>query len=205
MNDKQIIALDVDGILLDLHTPWLARYNRDYNDSLRVEQVTDWSIHKFVKPECGKKIYAYLDDDNPFNDIYKVVNPIAGALQFVKTCRDIGDVIFVTCPTEKSMGARYHCLKRHGFFNGTDDPQAQYIECKRKELIKADFLVDDCYDNCKSFGRNSIMFIRPWNAKLAHTNYDISSAVTYADVITTIENEMVISKSNSYHYAPCRV
>jgi 5'-nucleotidase len=200
MNDKPIIALDVDGVLLDLHTPWLARYNRDYNDSLSVEQVTDWSIHKFVKPECGKRIYDYLDDE-----IYNLVHPIPGALEFALSCREIGDVIFVTCPTETSMGARYHCLKRRGFFNGIDDPQAQYIECKRKGLIKADFLVDDCYDNCKNFGRNSIMLIRPWNAKLAHANYDISSAVTYADVIKTIENEIVISQLASRYYAPCRV
>lgn len=55
------IALDVDGVLLDIDTPWREKYNRLYGDNVV------WDIHTLVKPECGLKYYdlrtPYLYDE----------------------------------------------------------------------------------------------------------------------------------------------
>ncbi|MCJ7984909.1 hypothetical protein MUB16_14170 [Priestia sp. OVL9] len=42
-------------------TDWHNQYNKDYCDSLSVEKLKCWESEKYVKPECGTKIYDYLD------------------------------------------------------------------------------------------------------------------------------------------------
>lgn len=59
MNNK-IFAVDVDDVCLDLNSVWLEDYNQVYNDNLKTEDITDWIITKFVKPECGNKIFDLL-------------------------------------------------------------------------------------------------------------------------------------------------
>jgi len=71
-----IIAVDVDGVIVDLVTPWLRRYNLDYNDDLTPESIQDWEVDKFVKIECGERIYKYIE--NP--DIYYEALPIKDSL-----------------------------------------------------------------------------------------------------------------------------
>ena len=60
MKAPKILAFDIDGVLADLHTAWLDEYNKDFDDNLTISYITQWEMDKFVKPECGKKIFNYL-------------------------------------------------------------------------------------------------------------------------------------------------
>jgi len=54
-----VIAVDVDDTVADLVTPWLARYNRDFDDTLEKESITSWDIARgFQQENAGRK------DDN---------------------------------------------------------------------------------------------------------------------------------------------
>ena len=53
------IILDVDDVVLNLVPNWLKLYNRDFNDNLTKEQITEWNITKFIKPEAKYSIYQY--------------------------------------------------------------------------------------------------------------------------------------------------
>ena len=57
------ILVDIDSTIADMMPVWLEMYNNDYGDRLEPEDITGWSIHTFVKHECGKKIYSYLSRD----------------------------------------------------------------------------------------------------------------------------------------------
>src|SRR5512137_1810696 len=90
------IAMDVDDVCAMLSETWVAKYNKDWNDNLKVNEITEWAIEKFVKPECGKRIFSYLD--NP--KLYDSVQPVEGARKGIKALRSMGyRVVFVTsCP-----------------------------------------------------------------------------------------------------------
>jgi 5'(3')-deoxyribonucleotidase len=54
------IAIDLDDTLSLLGIDWIKAYNDMYGDTLQHEDITDWAIDTFVKPECGKAIYDLL-------------------------------------------------------------------------------------------------------------------------------------------------
>lgn len=152
----KIIAIDVDGVVAALETAWLSRYNRDYNDTMTKEDWTDWDVHKLVKPECGIKIYEYIEDPT----IYDEVPPIEGALDGINWFRQAYfRVIYVTNSTLGASGAKYNWLQKYNFIDRLDD----YIECKDKFLIRADFIVDDMPKNCWDFSGKAILYNQPWN------------------------------------------
>lgn len=148
------ILFDVDGVLADLHTAWLKRYNLEYNDKLVVNDMTQWDIECLVKPECGTKIFDFLD-----YTIYEEVKPFRGALTAVRYARQWSRVVFVTTPCNNHGGAKLVWLNKHGF----EVDKKDYIECHDKSLIRGDVLIDDCPENLLNFVGLAILFDRPWN------------------------------------------
>ena len=157
------IIVDVDGLLADLHTEWMVnRYNKDYDDDLRVCDITQWGLHNLVKPECGKKIYSYLEDPT----IYDNTLPIPGALEGVNALRNADNVImFVTTVVPGHAGRKKVWLKDHGFLC----PKDVYIESANKGEYKAYAMIDDHEGNFKGFLGIKVLFTRPWNKSIEHS------------------------------------
>lgn len=155
---KKIVAVDVDGVVANNHIEWVRLYNRDYNDNLISSEITSWGIHAFVKPECGLKIYDYLEDPT----LYDNVTPIEGALDGVNKLCQSYRVVYVTSSTPGASGAKYNWLKRYNFIEKIDD----YVECRDKSLILADYLIDDYIENVKAFHGLSYLFTQAWNKEL---------------------------------------
>jgi 5'(3')-deoxyribonucleotidase len=167
MNNK-IIALDIDNTILDLTTTWLSKYNRDYNDKLTIENITSWDTHLFVKPECGKKIYNYIQTP----EVFLESKPIDGALNGVLWLRKNGfRVIFVTATN--IGGSKETWLKENGFWESEND----FYQAYDKSLIRANVLLDDKFQNVQNFKHGqAYLFTRPWNIK-----YDYKDRVSDFD------------------------
>jgi 5'(3')-deoxyribonucleotidase len=161
--NKKIIAIDIDGVSGDLISEWIInRYNNDWNDSLKYEDIKDWGVHQFVKPECGLKIYDYLQDPS----LYDNVLPISGAINGVFYLKTLGyRVIFVTHSTLGHAGRKFKWLLQHGFIEAEDD----YCEAKDKSLILANYMIDDYIANVNSFKGQAILFTQPYNKRFLFT------------------------------------
>lgn len=161
--EQRIIFVDVDDVCAKLAPIWLGLYNKDYNDNLTEEDITDWGIDKLVKPECGIKIYTYLKDPA----IYDPVLPTVGALEGVNKLREMNyRVLFATaCPVEVA-GRKFHWLRQYGFIKKERD----YIEIRDKSLLKGHFMIDDSYDNCQGFTGVGYLMKAPWNIKYDWNN-----------------------------------
>ena len=164
---KPILALDVDGTTGGLHPEWLQRYNRDYNDTMTVSQIKAWEIHKFVKPECGKHIYDYLQDPS----LYDNVKPIDGAVEYVDCLRPMYEIMHVTHATTGHKGRKLRWLMEHKLIM----PGERYLEQENKSLVPADFLVDDYDKNVRDFRGNGnkgvgILFGQEWNKEFIELN-----------------------------------
>lgn len=147
-------AFDVDEVLAQIMPEWLSRYNRDYQDNLQVDQITDWDITKFTKP--GSHIYRYLDDP----DFYDSIAPGPATAKILTAIRGLGHrAILVTSATPGSMGQKYKWAMRHGLIQSTKD----YVETGDKSLICADVLLDDYPGNLINFKGRGVLFDQPWN------------------------------------------
>jgi 5'(3')-deoxyribonucleotidase len=148
------ILVDVDGVLADIHTPWLGMYNADWHDHLRLCDITRWEMHELVKPECGKKIYDYLARP----DFYRRASVIPCALEGVKELRRFGEVVFVT---SGFFETKLEWLSRNGFIGADWRFSKDVVMCQDKSMVIGDVLVDDRPVNLKGF--TGILFDQPWN------------------------------------------
>jgi 5'-nucleotidase len=151
-----VVAVDVDDVIADSVPELLRRYNADYNDSLKPEDITAWDLTKFVKPECGTEIYKYFDEP----DFYSRVFPIDGAVRGVTLLQMNHRVVFVTAPLAGSS-AKKRWLEKLGLLNN----DRNYVESKDKSLIFADVLIDDGIHNLMGFRGDRIIYNQPWNAE----------------------------------------
>lgn len=156
--DNLSIAVDIDEVCANLIGEWIRLYNNDYNDNLKESDITDWDISKFVKPECGKKIYSYIK----MRSIYDNVYPINGAKEGIKKLKNLGYRTFYATSTPiETAGVKYAWLKKNGF----EVSQEDYMEVGDKSLIHASYLIDDRFENISKFKGKGILFNSPWNKK----------------------------------------
>jgi 5'-nucleotidase len=157
------VLVDVDSVVCDLHAEWLRRYNADYNDSLTNEDIKEWSLLPFVKPECGDRIYDYLEED-----LYGLTTPvIKGAQEGLERLRRAGDYItFVTsCVSPGMFDPKVEWLRREGMLYRGDGFVA-VLKGTSKLVVNGDVLIDDYSDTVREFvnvGRIAVLFTQPWN------------------------------------------
>lgn len=173
---KYTIYIDIDDVCANLMEQWLARYNQDYDDNLTAEQIVDWDTSKFVKPECGTKIFDYLSDRTLYDD----VKPATGALEGVKVLREEGHrVIFLTAFVPKMSGRKFEWLETNGFA----PEKHNYVESYDKSIFIGDFLFDDRYENVRDFKGLGVLKRRPWNSKFSY----IPSVNNWSEFLNTVK------------------
>ena len=153
------ILCDIDDTILDLISVWLEVYNADYNDNLTKDDLTDWNIAEFVKPECGTKIFNYLDDPNL--DLYYAIDPATNSLEVINALKkEKNRVIYAT--RLDPFQRKYKWLLKHGFLTDTRD----YVLAEDKQLIKSDIMIDDRWDYINNYnGIFGILMNQPHNKK----------------------------------------
>ena len=193
---ETIIGVDCDDVVINLVPNWLYFYNEHYKDNLKVDDIQDWDISRYVKPECGKKIYEYIHPDTSksflkrFN-IYDFCDPVKNSLMSIQELRNMGyRVIFVTASNR--LDAKYNWLEHHGFL----DNRANFVHAFDKNLINMDYLIDDRWENITSFAnrknnnKKGILFNQPWNLKYNdnYNNYDYIRVNNWTDVVKYFKN-----------------
>jgi len=153
------LLIDMDSVLVQLLPAWLERYNRDYDDTLRVEDIHVWEMHQSVKSSCGNKIYEYLKEPG----LYRNLLPMPEGPETVRRLMDEGHQVFlVTAPPLNSPHAvwdKLEWVREHLPFFALD----HMIFCHQKWLLQGDILFDDCPTHLELFEQTSIAMSYPYN------------------------------------------
>ena len=153
---KKRIAVDMDGVIANLHDVWLKIYNSDYNDNLRKEDITLWNWHVLCKPECGEKLYRYLD--NP--DLFRNLPVIEGSQEVLKELSSKYDIFICSAPYNiNNVLPKVEWLRKNfPFLN-----EKNFVFTRNKGILNADFLIDDNPDNFIDFRGEGLLFDAPHN------------------------------------------
>ena len=160
------IGIDMDDVLNTLVDEWILNiYNKEYGDTLTIKDVNDWDVTKYVKPECGSKIYDILLRPDFFEHL-----PVKlYAQEVTKRLSEQYDLYVVTAYSPKTVVNKVNWLAKHFPHINTK----HIIFCNAKGLIKTDYLIDDGPHNILDYhnngGTNPIVFDRPWNHSLPST------------------------------------
>lgn len=205
---KRILLLDMDACIANLEGPWLDAYNRDYNDNLTPDKITDWEIQDFVKPECGAKIFDYLSVPG-FYESLPVIPGSQDAVAYIDRLTDRAghqayEIFVVTSGTNHPCipSQKVTWMAKH--FPWID--AKHIITCYHKELVKGDVLIDDSPKNAKKYRRawpdaKILSIAYPYNEK-AKKYYDLLAEsycnkqmawVEIAQYLTRLANEETVN------------
>lgn len=164
MKRRSVISVDMDDVLYDFVKPLLHKYNLLYNDNVQYEDITDWNIHQFLKPEC-ENVFALCTAG--FFDSLHIDKDVVDWLTILN---EIADLKFVSACASETVPWRATLLRRElPFFR--DD---MLVKLSDKSLIKADYLIDDNEDHCNATDARAFLISRTWNG---NSGVDIEHAL----------------------------
>ncbi len=148
----------MDSVICDLMSEWHKRYNKDYKDNLSAARLKCWNSEKYVKPECGAKIYDYLKEPGLFLHL----TPLPNAIEVLDRLHTKYDILIVTSSVSTAFTEKEMWIEKHLPFIG----KRNLIFSHRKNMICGDLLFDDAPHNLTAFsatGRLAVAMDYPYN------------------------------------------
>lgn len=153
---KQRIAIDQDGVIANLLSEWVKRYNFDYSDNLDPSQIPLWNWDALTKPSCSKKIYDYLDDPELFENL----PVIKDSQEVIHELSKRYEIFIVTAPFNlNNIVAKAKWLKKHFDFIS----EKNYVFTRNKGIVNAEYLIDDKAANFNGFEGYGLLYDAPHN------------------------------------------
>lgn len=153
---KKRIAIDVDWVMAKLLHKWLEYYNILFDEELTTEDILEWSIVDFVKPEAEEVMLNILN----LPDFYRDLAIRSTATESIKELDKYYEILIVTDYfTKESFKAKYDWLREHLPFIKREN----LVFTGNKSLILADYLIDDGVHNLETFKGIGILYDAPYN------------------------------------------
>lgn len=146
---KKVLAIDMDGVLGNLVSPWVRRINESEGENVSANDIKSWNIGRYFS--CGKRVYDYLS-----YDLFRNLPVIEDSQRVVEKLQDKFQVYIVTSATNNhdSLKAKMEWLEEHFPFI----PASNIVLCGSKSIIKADYMIDDGIHNLEVFDGHGILF-----------------------------------------------
>jgi 5'(3')-deoxyribonucleotidase len=132
------IMIDIDGVLNNLNEAVLDVYNEDAKDNLTTDDITEYYIENFVKPEFKDNFNNYFVDKRVWKRI-KVIDYCQEIIE--KLNNERYNIIFVTATECENMTKKRNWLQRN--FPFIQNMRSKFFLCTNKQLIRADIAIDD--------------------------------------------------------------
>lgn len=182
------LLIDLDGVSADCYTRWFSLYNAEYNDDLDVSRVKSWDVHFYVKKECGKGIYKYLNRPNFFQEL----EPIEGCQEVLEYLHGRGHEILIVTSTPRGAKTGHYdkiqWVKKYLPFV----PTKNVISTHRKDAIYGDILLDDGPHNLEHFPGITCIFDHPHNHSRNsdfEADYRVYNWFEFKDLVDRLSNE----------------
>lgn len=158
------IAIDMDEVIADFNLKHLNMFNRDYADQpLTLEDLKGGRIAD-LRPHLAAQILGYIHDPLFFRDLGVMEDSQEIILQLSQKYE-----IYITSAAMEvpsSFTAKYEWLREH--FGFLDDQN--FVFCGNKNIIHADYLIDDNAKHFQQFTGKGVLFTAPHNWNV--TGYD---------------------------------
>lgn len=135
------ILIDMDDTIEQLLKGWIAWVNRRYGTETTIEDVKEWDVSKAFPTLTHDEVYDAIYAE----DMWETVEPVPGAPEVIKSLKDKGhEIVIVTASPYRALHAKMEkVLFKYFPYITWDD----VIITSRKQLIRADMLIDDGVHN----------------------------------------------------------
>ncbi len=159
MNNKVTVLIDQDDVLAEYIKEVTRIYNLRYGTNITEDMCNNWNLHAVF----GERIENVMHDP----EIFRNLEPTDGAIETFERMykSNLFDMYIVTAAQPCSVEAKHEWIRKYlPFF-----PEERIIICRKKGMIRGDYLLDDGMHNIEDFakmGGKPIIFNRPHNAHL---------------------------------------
>lgn len=153
------IAVDMDEVIADALSRHLNLYNRATGENLTAELIRQVGLEAAIPPKYRAVFEGLPHEAGFFDDLGVIVNS-QRALQILSSEFDV----FITSAAmevPRSFDAKFGWLREHFPFI----PTRNIVFCGNKEIIDADYLIDDRSRHFTGFRGTGILFTAPHNAR----------------------------------------
>jgi 5'-nucleotidase len=153
------VAVDMDEVIADALSRHLSLYNRATGENLTPEVIRQRGLEAAI-PAKHRAIFESLPHEDGFFDDLPVIPNSQNALQLLSSEFDV----FITSAAMEvpgSFDAKFCWLCEHFPFI----PTSNIVFCGDKEIIDADYLIDDRSRHFAGFRGTGILFAAPHNAR----------------------------------------
>jgi 5'(3')-deoxyribonucleotidase len=189
MSTPLTIALDVDDVVADTSTAWVAAVNARHGMVLSVRDWTEWGLGNIYGDEIANKLYAELG----IVDFYDRVVPCTGAVEAIRELRGAGlRCIFVTREVDGPgmSGRKWSWLQNHGLAG--PEHRRDYFEAIDKSVFRAELLVDDGLHNVLPFPTGGVLMTRPWNTSATDLPTKVQRASDWSGAMGLIRSRLAL-------------
>jgi 5'(3')-deoxyribonucleotidase len=163
------VLLDIDGVVCDFLTPFIAHINSAMGTSHKLEDMTQWDMYSsFNVPQDVREIVDSIIKTPGYCDSLK---PLPGAVDGAKKLMEIADVYVVTSPWNSDTweSERRQWIRRYLGLGGD-----HVINTRAKHVVAGDALIDDKDETLKRWAKChphglALRWLGPAN-HLAHYN-----------------------------------
>lgn len=177
---ETVILVDMDDVMVDLVGHWVKTLNKKYGTNVKSTDIIDWQFSKFFPDITSEQVYEVLTQKN----FWKNIEPIEQAQQYLKMMHNEGYQIYVCTSTHwknVKFKVKYVLNKYFDFLSWEN-----VIITARKQLIKADFLIDDGIHNLKGGDYEKLLFSKPHNENFDTNNTDIVRVDNWKEIYNYI-------------------
>lgn len=154
---RPIVALDLDEVVIEgFVSSLLMEYNNEYEDTLSIDDITDYRIDQFLKPACEHFFKEFAT-----KRFFKTLEITDDTIQAIEELESMFDVIYLTAAHPTTIRARDKLLNLYI----PSYHSRQLVVCRDKSLLDGNIfaLVDDCADNVKKMKCVTVLKTMPWN------------------------------------------
>ena len=157
------VAVDMDEVIADSLTRHLSLYNLATGENVTPELVRKKGLDASI-PAKHRGIFERIPHEPGFFDDLAVITNSQRALQLLSSEYDVF-IASAAMEVPRSFDAKFRWLQKHFPFI----PTSNMVFCGDKEIIDAEYLIDDRSRHFARFRGTGILFSAPHNAyELAH-------------------------------------
>lgn len=149
------IALDLDGVIWDLVSPWIKAYNQYYNDDVNYDDVVEYDLTKSCNNASKDELMNILREKHFWNNVF----PFEYSKEYLEKLNNDFELYIATATNHETAEEKLNrFLMLFPFMK-----REQIICIYNKELLNVDWLVDDCEANLLNGRFNKIILDAPYN------------------------------------------
>lgn len=150
------VLVDWDDCVNTLMNSVVDVYNQKYDPPISFDMLTHFNLRDCLSEEIVNRIENIWINQ----DVWEMLLPQDGAIATLQQMLNDGvDIYLVTATHYSNIGWKMNWLHKYAPFFPID----RVVVCHHKNIINADYLIDDRVENLRAGSYGRIVITKPWN------------------------------------------